>query len=77
VQVGAVEAFSTLMLMAYAAFLGMTYKFRNTLLPDPMASMEAGSSLPPAQSYSGGEAAFAGNGGFTDASIGQNPPGVL
>jgi len=65
-----------MIMLAYAAFLGMTYKFRNTLLPDPMASMEAGSSLPPVQYAAGGDTSYA-TGGFTDASIGNAPSGVL
>ncbi len=76
---GAVEAFATLMLMAYSAFLVMTYQFRNTLLPAPMASGDAEQGLPPAQNFGSSDAQFAGSGGFTDASIGNSnlPGGVL
>jgi hypothetical protein len=79
--VGAVEAFATLMLMGYSVFLGMTYQFRNTLLPPPMTGGDAEQGgLPPAN-FGSSEGQFAGNaGGFTDASIGGNsslPGGVL
>jgi hypothetical protein len=82
VQVGAVEAFATLMLMGYSVFLGMTYQFRNTLLPPPMTGGDAEQGgLPPATQFGSSEGQFAGNsGGFTDASIGGSsnlPGGVL
>lgn len=81
-QVGAVEAFATLMLMGYSVFLGMTYQFRNTLLPPPMTGGDAEQGgLPPATQFGSSEGQFAGNsGGFTDASIGGSsnlPGGVL
>ena len=76
------EAFATLMLMAYSVFLAMTYQFRNTLLPPPMTGGDAeqGNGLPPAQNFGAQEGQFAGSGGFTDASIGNSsnlPGGVL
>ena len=72
------EAFATLLLMAYAIFLGLTYMFRNTLLPPPMAGMDTEQGLPPAQNFGASDGTYAGSTGFTDASIGNaNPPGVL
>ncbi len=80
-QVAAVEAFSTMIMIAYAAFLAMTYQFRNTLLPSPMSALEENhGALPPAQGYGGDQGSqFAGSAGFTDASIGSStlPGGVL
>lgn len=48
-QVGAVEAFSWLLILAYTAFSIFLNAYKDTLLPPPMSAQDHQSGLPPAQ----------------------------
>ena len=79
--VGAVTAFSILLLMTYSAFTGFVVVYRDTLLPPPSMASQDSEGLPPpsfATGEYGGSANYGGSvGGDYPPSDGINASGVL